>query len=68
MYFCSRFRKEIFEALYLRLAIGNVRSSSISEIGMMVRVYSVDFISHLLIKVFSQPPIEEVVYGTTLLF
>ena len=34
---------------------------------MMVRVYNVDFISHLLIKVFSQPPIEEVVYGTTLL-
>ena len=33
----------------------------------MVRVNSVDFISHLLIKAFSQPPIEDAVYGATLL-
>ena len=26
VYFCSRFRKEINEALYLRLASGNVRN------------------------------------------
>ena len=35
-YFCSRFQKEIVEALYLRLAIGNLRNFQVTQVSMTV--------------------------------
>ena len=51
------------------LVIGNVRNFQIiMQDGVMVRVYSVDWKHIFIIRYFSQPPIKDAVYGTTLLY
>ena len=51
------------------LVIGNVRNFQIiMQDGVMVRVYSVDWKHIFIIRYFSQPPIKDVVYGTTLCY
>lgn len=52
----------------LVLVIGNVRNFQIIvQDGVMVHVYSVDRKHIFIIRYFSQPPIKDAVYGTTLL-
>lgn len=36
VYLCTRFHKEINEALYLRLAIGNLRNFQVTQVSMTV--------------------------------
>lgn len=49
------------------LVIGNVRNFQIiMQDGVMVRVYCVDWKHIFIIRYFSQPPIKDAVYGTTL--
>ena len=51
------------------LVIGNVRNFQIiMQDGVMVRVYSVDWKHIFIIRYFSQPPIKDAVYGTTLCY
>ena len=69
MYLCTRFHKEIersvIHALRMEMSEPSINSNASRCNGSRI---SVDCLLQFITRYFRQPPFEEVVYGTTLLF